>query len=158
MISLSKGRGDLLITLHTVLRSVVQASLWKTITIDVVGSIFGYFLSLQLQQKSAIETAKEKRKCWVISRSPQFPHRLHCVATHPSSLTSARDRFKEIMSLARRLNWLSLNFSFMRASLSGGMCTALPISPGTPCAGMTVGAGRHLRSSLCLYVDCTPLL
>lgn len=35
-------------TLHIVRNSVVHASLWNTITIDVVGSLVGYRLLLQL--------------------------------------------------------------------------------------------------------------
>lgn len=41
IISLSSDRGDRLITLQTVRKSVVQASLWNTITIEVVGSLEG---------------------------------------------------------------------------------------------------------------------
>ena len=49
IIHLSNGRGDLFIALHIVLNKVDQASLWKTITIDVVGSSVGYCLVLQLK-------------------------------------------------------------------------------------------------------------
>lgn len=71
---------------------------------------------------------------------------------YPSNRTSAKDLFNDITSLAIKLNWLILNFSFMIASFSGGMWTALPISPGRPATGKTVGAGRHLFSSDGLYV------
>lgn len=50
MISSRSALGDLLITLHTVLNSVVHASLWNTITTLVVGNLSGYALSLHLQE------------------------------------------------------------------------------------------------------------
>lgn len=49
MISFRSERGERLITLHTVRNSVVQASLWNTITIEVVGSFGGYCFFLQLR-------------------------------------------------------------------------------------------------------------
>ena len=114
--SLSKFLGDRLITDQTVLRSVLHASLWNTITILVSGRYFGYFLFLQ-----------------------------------PSSLTSFNERFNDIMSLAMRLNWFSLNSSCCLASFSGGIRTADPNSPGLPLFSLIDFAGRHNCSSDCAY-------
>ena len=49
IISFKSGRGDLLITLHTVRNKVDQASLWNTITIEVVGNSAGYCFDLHLK-------------------------------------------------------------------------------------------------------------
>jgi len=49
IISFKSGRGDLLITLHTVRNKVDQASLWNTITIEVVGNSVGYCFDLHLK-------------------------------------------------------------------------------------------------------------
>lgn len=73
------------------------------------------------------------------------------VCTYPSNRTSANDRFSDIISLAIKLNWFSLNFSFISDSRSGGICTGLPISPGIPAFGITIGAGRHRFSCFELY-------
>lgn len=51
MISLSSGRGDRFMTLHTVRNNVDQASLWNTMTMDVVGSLDAYDFNLQLKLK-----------------------------------------------------------------------------------------------------------
>jgi len=51
MISFRRARGDLLITLHTVLNKVLQASLWNTITMEVVGNNLGYTLLLHLKSE-----------------------------------------------------------------------------------------------------------
>lgn len=50
MISFNSGRGERLITLQIVRNSVVHASLWKTITIDVVGSLLEYVFVRQLEK------------------------------------------------------------------------------------------------------------
>lgn len=63
--------------------------------------------------------------------------------THPSRRTSGRERFRLMESDARRLNWLSLNFSFIRASCPGAVLTGLPISPGWPGCSSTVGRGSQ---------------
>lgn len=49
IISFKSGLGDLLITLHTVRNKVDQASLWNTITIEVVGNSAGYCFDLHLK-------------------------------------------------------------------------------------------------------------
>lgn len=74
----------------------------------------------------------------------------------PSSLMSFRDRFKEIISLAIRLNWFSLNSSCCLASFSGAICTAAPISPGLPLFSLTTFAGRHRCNLLCGYCLLVP--
>ena len=53
IISFKSGRGDLLITLHTVRNKVDQASLWNTITIEVVGNSAGYCFDLHLKSFTA---------------------------------------------------------------------------------------------------------
>lgn len=55
IISLSNGRGDLLMVLHMVRMRVDHASLWNTITTLVVGSRSGYCLFLHLQQNISLE-------------------------------------------------------------------------------------------------------
>jgi len=69
----------------------------------------------------------------------------------PSSLMSFNDRFREIMSLAIRLNWFNLNSSCCLASFSGAMCTAAPISPGLPLLSLMTFAGRHRCNFNCGY-------
>ena len=50
--------------------------------------------------------------------------------TYAAIRTSLSERFIDIRSDATRLNWLTLNMSFDSFCRSGGMMTALPISPG----------------------------
>lgn len=66
--------------------------------------------------------------------------------------TSDSERFSQIMSLARRLNWFSLNFSFISSCWCDFIFTGLPISPGLPAFSRTTGAGRHFFSSTERYV------
>ena len=51
-------------------------------------------------------------------------------STHCSIRTSGRDLLRAILSLAKRLNWFNLNFSFFSSSSSFGIATPLPFSPG----------------------------
>ncbi len=53
-------------------------------------------------------------------------------STYAGNLTSISDLLREIISDATKLNWLILNFSFFSSSLSLGIWTALPNSPGIP--------------------------
>lgn len=76
---------------------------------------------------------------------------LYFLVLQPSNRISLSDRFNEIISLAIRLNWFSLNSSCCLASSSGEMCTAAPTSPGIPLFSRTTLAGLHKCNSDCLY-------
>lgn len=125
----------------TVLKSVDQASLWKTITMLVDGRSRGYVFFLHLHHHDCHTTHANRTS---LARVSAFPlpdnergnrlqdreHTKRQVMTYCSIRTSGSERFSAILSLANKLNWFNLNFSFFSASSCFGIWTPFPFSPG----------------------------
>lgn len=67
--------------------------------------------------------------------------------TYASMRTSGSDRLAEMRSVASRLNWLIMNFSFISTWRSSAMTTGRPISPGASGLRGFSTARHHTTSS-----------
>lgn len=116
-ISSNKCFGDRLITLQTVLSKTDQASLWNTIIIDVLGRSYWYLFCMHLHQINYNWNSCCKMFIYIY-----FFLR-----------TSGKVRFKDILSLAIRLNRFIWNFCCILNTSLAGTITGLPLfpSPGT---------------------------